>query len=352
MQINYSSSQEQVKPQSSQNLQILKKPSIILHDGQQYGMTNLYKSQLNDEVIAVASKGVATSKNYAQYNLQNLAYDIMKEYSHFKADKNSNFMKRMVFDIFKRQTKESRITQLIELNKIKIDENERIQTFNRLIDDANRRIEAQERLDELRVKLNEGHKTLSKKYNQSQWDHVYDFRFKKYIEDKVKYLNQVIEEKLQKEAAEEEKLKATNKPKHASQQVVNASVSRLYAEAERRKLKQNAILNKQIAEKRTKEVKRNNDCLQARDFKLKSKRQPKYNFDTSEEKFNNEKPDTAGRNKSFAAQSQPNIINKSTINSASGSLQNRLEVFKQRPSKSQDKSITLKSKQKPHLSKL
>ena len=39
-------------------------------------------------------------KNFDQYDLQSLAYDIVKEYSNFKADKNATFMKRMLFDVF------------------------------------------------------------------------------------------------------------------------------------------------------------------------------------------------------------------------------------------------------------
>ena len=45
----------------------------------------------------------------------------------------------MEFDVYKRQIKEKEIDKLIEENKIKIEEKERNKTFNRLIEDANRR---------------------------------------------------------------------------------------------------------------------------------------------------------------------------------------------------------------------
>lgn len=84
---------------------------------------------------------------FEMYDIQNLAYDIVKEYNHFfKADYNKDFMKRMLFDIFKRQIKDKKLTELIEKNKVKIDEESKLKTFDRLIEDANRRLQAQKEL--------------------------------------------------------------------------------------------------------------------------------------------------------------------------------------------------------------
>ena len=49
----------------------------------------------------------------------------------------------MRFDIYKRQTQNERIDKMIEDNKIKINEEQRIKTFNRLIEGANGRLKAQ-----------------------------------------------------------------------------------------------------------------------------------------------------------------------------------------------------------------
>lgn len=99
----------------------------------------------------------------------------MKEYAHLKIDKDEEFMRRMLFDIFKRQTKNERIEKLIEKNKIKIDENERIKAFNRLIEDANRRIEAQDQMEEMRYKLDHLNNN-SKKYKFEDWEDIYQDR--------------------------------------------------------------------------------------------------------------------------------------------------------------------------------
>ncbi len=104
--------------------------------------------------------------------MQSLGYDLIKEYSHLKIDKEEEFLQRMLFDIFKRQTKEERLEKLIEKYKLKIDETERVKAFNRLIIDANRRIEAQENMEALKSRLEEGEPSL-KKYTQDEWDGIY-----------------------------------------------------------------------------------------------------------------------------------------------------------------------------------
>jgi len=100
---------------------------------------------------------------------------LVKEYAHLKIDKDEDFMRRMLFDIFKRQTKEERLDKLVEKNKVKINEHERIKTFNRLIEDANRRIEAQDQMEDMRIKL-EKTNTNNKKYKFEEWEEIYNDR--------------------------------------------------------------------------------------------------------------------------------------------------------------------------------
>ena len=85
-------------------------------------------------------------------------------------------MRRMLFDIFKRQTKEERLNKLIEKNKVKISETDRIKTFNRLIEDANRRIEAQDQLDDLKNQIEPNNQNF-KKYKEEEWEEIYEERY-------------------------------------------------------------------------------------------------------------------------------------------------------------------------------
>ena len=107
-------------------------------------------------------------KTFNHYDIQQLSYDLVKEYSHVRIDKDEEFMQRMLFDTFKRHTKDERLEKLIDKNRIRMDEGERIKTFNRLIIDANRRIEAQENLESMKTKLDD--QMSLKKYKQEDWD--------------------------------------------------------------------------------------------------------------------------------------------------------------------------------------
>ena len=90
---------------------------------------------------------------YEFHNIEKLKYDLTKDYNQLHVNKDENFMERMKFDIYKRQIREERINNLIEKNKIKIDEENRIKAFNRLIEDANRRFEVKENLEIRKNKL-------------------------------------------------------------------------------------------------------------------------------------------------------------------------------------------------------
>ena len=127
------------------------------------------------------------SSKYENFNIQNQRYNFQKTYLYLHPDINHSFMKRMEFDVYKRQIKEKELDKLIEENKIKIEEERRIKTFNHLIEDANRRIEAMDNLEKMKKILNNNDITEQplKKYTDEQWKKIYDERFKAYLE-KVK----------------------------------------------------------------------------------------------------------------------------------------------------------------------
>ena len=84
-------------------------------------------------------------------------------------------MKRMLLDTFIRQSKAERLKNMIEKTKVKMDESERIKAFNRLIEDANRRMEAVDNMENMRKNLD--NKSSLKKYSTQDWNSIYDQRF-------------------------------------------------------------------------------------------------------------------------------------------------------------------------------
>ena len=178
------------------------------------------------------------SSGYDNYDLQKLTYSLIKDYSLIQINKDEKFLDRMKFDIYKRQSKDERINQLLEENKKKIDEVERIKTFNRLIEDANRRNEANENLKKKEDNLK--HELISpknKKYNVNEWNNIYQKRFKSYenkTKEKIaKNRNDEIE-KLKKKEQEEINMCKTKK---ASVKYVEETAKKMYEESRKRKIK-------------------------------------------------------------------------------------------------------------------
>ena len=211
-----------------------------------YINTNIDNNNISkNNNLSYISKAKTTLPNYNdtkydKYNIQKMYYNIQKDYSHLHIDKNEEFLNRMQFDIYKRQLKEDKINKLIQKNKIKIDENDRIKTFNRLIKDANRRLEAQEKLENSKKCINnEIRNTNNKKYNEKEWEEIYNKRFRNYEE----FINKKKEEnkkmyRIEKIAIENEEIKLCP-TKKATQKHIEENAQRMYDESKKRKLKMN-----------------------------------------------------------------------------------------------------------------
>ncbi len=238
-----------------ENIQYLKKKLLI--DNNDNIQSSDIQNNKNDKQSNNIKNNINNSKNHNQrknrqnnsnlnqiysafnnYDLQKLAYSLVKDYSLIQINKDEKFLDRMKFDIYKRQSKDERINKLVEEKKKKIDEVERIKTFNRLIEDANRRNEANENLKRKEDNLN--HELISpknKKYNVNEWNNIYQKRFKSY-EKKAK-------EKLEKNRNEEiEKLKKKEqeeinmcKTKKASVKHIEETAKKMYEESRKRKIK-------------------------------------------------------------------------------------------------------------------
>ena len=175
---------------------------------------------------------------YENFDIQQMKYTLMKNYSQLKINKDEEFMERMKFDIYKRQIKEDKINKLIEQNKNKLNEDERVKAFNRLIEDANRRIEAQDNLDTMRNKLHDDVTgPYNKKYSSNEWKSIYNTRFLHFLNESNKKREEKIKEKRQQEQMEEEEEIALCKNKKANRKVCEESGKRMYEEALKRKVK-------------------------------------------------------------------------------------------------------------------
>ena len=215
-----------------------KKVNLALNNG---GNKNLIKrhSYINDN-----KKNFDNSK-FEKYNTEKMRYELIKDYSFIHPEINENFLERMEFDLMKRKNKETKLNEFVEKNKnkYKLNENKRNKAFNRLIEDANRRnIMKQEIIENERLLTD--YKSIldnEKKYNQEDWNKIYNKRFKEYEDIKKKKIDiQRQNEKIKKMIKEEEEINMCkikkmplNKIKETSNRLYNESKKREYLRSNR-----------------------------------------------------------------------------------------------------------------------
>jgi hypothetical protein len=144
-------------------------------------------------------------------------------------------------DIHNRYSKDKIINVIIEATKPKIEEVAKIRTFNRLIDDANRRILKNEKIREMKAKVdkvNQVEKIVSpKNKNEKDWEKTYNERFKKFETSKVKKIKQKKKQQIIQQKESEDKILASPRlNKKASQNHIQEYGKKLFEDAEKRRV--------------------------------------------------------------------------------------------------------------------
>ena len=112
------------------------------------------------------------------------------------------FIKRNYAILERKKGLENRKNFLFEHKREMRSEQERIEGFNRLIDDANRRFEAKERAEQMLYDIKNSKKGNNKKYSSEEWKEIYNKRFvefQKFHNEKILKEKQKKEEELKKE---------------------------------------------------------------------------------------------------------------------------------------------------------
>ena len=180
------------------------------------------------------------SGKYIAYDTQTQAYSLIRGITSRKIDMNSNFLQRMEEDVHNRHSKDKILNVIIEATKPKIDESQRINTFNRLINDANYRMEKH-------VKKKEEQNNVDRQYSKdntrktqlnNDWEKIYEERFKKFEISKEKKIKEMKKEKIIKQKQlEDEILKNPNLNKKATSKHIKEFSQKLYQDAEIRRVK-------------------------------------------------------------------------------------------------------------------
>ena len=194
------------------------------------------------------------NSKFAKYDTEQVRYGLIKDYVNIRPNKDDKFLQRMQFESLKRKNQAEKINELVEKSKHKVDEAELKETFNRLVDDANRRFIEKQGINDIgKEKEKEQDKdmifknlemTNQKKYNEEEWEEIYNKRFRDYDEYKKKRLEIKREkEKIEKMIEEEEQLKLCRLKKIPISKI-RENTQRLYDEAKKRE----AIKKRKIIE--------------------------------------------------------------------------------------------------------
>ena len=159
-----------------------------------------------------ATKNIQKNR-FEKYDKERISYEVYHQYQKLNFNYSSiPFIQRMELYSLKKCLKDYKIEELTNLQSPKISEKEIVQTFNRLIEDSNRRLfkskknQKKNKEEKKDNKKNNNNKIIVKKeikpFNKKKWDEIYEKRFGSKLKernDKLEKKRKEKEEKIKKE---------------------------------------------------------------------------------------------------------------------------------------------------------
>ena len=192
---------------------------------------------INKKYNPVIQRRKKNHSKFDKFDIGQISYELNKEYSSIRQDKENDFLERMQFDSLKRNNKNKILNKLIEKNKVKLNEPQREKAFNRLMNDANRRLfekKQKQTIDDIHNIIKNKDIDNDKKYNEEEWNEIYQKRFKNYEDNKKKKIEvNMQKKKIQKMIEEEEEINMC-KVKKLPENKIKQSAQRLFDDAKKR----------------------------------------------------------------------------------------------------------------------
>ena len=204
------------------------------------------------------------NSKFTKYDTDQIRYGLIKDYSNIHPEKDESFLQRMQFYELKRKNKDMKINELLEKRKkkYKIKEAQREKAFDRLTNDANRRLILKQEILENEKYSNDFKDLLdNKKYNGNEWNEIYNKRFKYYEECKKKKMDiKMQNEKIKKMIKEEEEMNLCQMKK-LPEKKIKENTQRLYDDAKKREMIKNKNLKEANSVRNYKIYKKENALL-------------------------------------------------------------------------------------------
>ena len=175
-------------------------------------------------------------ERYNKYNISEILYNIDKTYSKINFN-DKDFMTRMDNYTSKRNLRREKINEILEKKIPKTSKKNLLLVLNRLIDDSNRRIEANKKVEIFKKdnKIKDDYSeelSKNKSVSSEKWKKIYEERFKsklnQYNNDKIKMKLDSEQKKKKNEEEELSQMKKYGKSIIFSEQILNEYNQRLY----------------------------------------------------------------------------------------------------------------------------
>ena len=173
---------------------------------------NIKKNYKSDRPYSATRK--IKKNHFEKYDKEKISYEIYHQYQKLNFNFLSiPFIQRMELYSLKKCLKDYKIEELTNLQSPKISEKEIVQTFNRLIEDSNRRLCKSKKIinkkEPKEMKINnkkKEKKEIKKSFSKKKWDEIYEKRFKSKLKERNNKLEKKRKEKEEKIKKEEDSI--------------------------------------------------------------------------------------------------------------------------------------------------
>lgn len=273
--------------------------------------------QKHEKIGKLSKKNDQIYEKFNKHNLQEAYYQVAKKIK-IKPQISISFIERNRLYTKEKEEKFKKIEKNVKKIIPKIDNNRQIDTFNRLINDTNRRYDFYKNKDEILHKINKNFPSQSHdSFSPEQWKEIYNNRFFSHIKIKDETIRLVNEYNQKLKYEEEEEIIKSVPKRLASKNEIERIGNRLYSEASKRKIK----LEEMRREKEKNELKKEEEERRTIKEKVnvKSERKKERYNDAYDSRTNSEyivirtDPETRLENESVFIEKKTNYQNQNQI---------------------------------------
>jgi len=142
---------------------------------------------------------------FEKYDKEKISYEIYHQYQSIHFDKRIPFLERMDLYNLKKILKDYKVEELTKMQSPKTSNKKAISTFNRLIEDSNRRIiNSYQKNENERVIEKKKINRVSKSFDKKKWNEIYEKRFNSKLKERNEKLEKMREERENEKKREED----------------------------------------------------------------------------------------------------------------------------------------------------